>query len=243
LPFARKRLRTKATTGKIVGAADNKFKQQQAVCSSHLGVGPQQWLATGEEESFPVVNLARRGFLRARFSSAAPGAQPSPLRPPWAVAEGDFLDRCTRCGDCIRACAASGSHLLQPGEGGFPVASFNPAACTFCGDCLTACTATRSRALQAEDGVPPWRLQLVIGEDCLPKQQVVCRTCAERCDAGAIRFPPRLGGVAEPVVDADRCTGCGDCLSPCPTQALQLRRVEAVASPESVSPLSPCEAP
>lgn len=189
-----------------------------------------------------MVNLARRGFLRARFSSTALAAQPTPLRPPWAVAEEEFQERCTRCGDCIRVCAASGSHLLQPGEGGFPVAVFNPAACTFCTDCLTACTATGSSALQAQE--PPWRLQLVIGEDCLPKQQVVCRTCAEMCDAGAIRFPPRLGGVAEPVVDADRCTGCGDCLSPCPTQALQLRRAE-VASPDSLlsSQLSPSEAP
>lgn len=189
-----------------------------------------------------MVNLARRGFLRARFSSAASPTQLSPLRPPWAVTEGDFLDRCTRCGDCVRACAASGSHLLQPGEGGFPVASFNPAACTFCGDCLTACTATGSRALQEQP--QPWRLQLLIGEDCLPKQQVVCRTCAEMCDAGAIRFSPRLGGVSEPVVDADRCTGCGDCLAPCPTQALQLRRAE-LAPPDSLSSsqLSPCEAP
>ena len=200
-----------------------------------------------------MVNLARRGFLRARFSSTALAAQPAPLRPPWAVAEEEFQERCTRCGDCIRACAASGSHLLQPGEGGFPVAVFNPAACTFCSDCLTACTATGSRALQAQEPVQerPWRLQLLIGEDCLPKQQVVCRTCAEMCDAGAIRFPPRLGGVSLPVVDTDRCTGCGDCLAPCPTSALQLRPAPADGSAvagdsfsvSQSSQLSPSEAP
>jgi ferredoxin-type protein NapF len=46
--------------------------------------------------------------------------------------------------------------------------------------------------------------------------------CGEACDAGAIRFPPRLGGVAAPVVDTTRCTGCGDCLPLCPPQALRL---------------------
>jgi ferredoxin-type protein NapF len=51
---------------------------------------------------------------------------------------------------------------------------------------------------------------------------VECRLCGEACDAGAIRFPPRLGGVAAPVIDHDRCTGCGDCLPLCPPSALKL---------------------
>ena len=44
---------------------------------------------------------------------------------------------------------------------------------------------------------------------------------ARALDRG-FRFPPRLGGVALPVIDAVRCTGCGDCLPLCPTGALRL---------------------
>lgn len=62
-----------------------------------------------------------------------------------------------------------------------------------------------------------------VASACLALQLVECRLCGEGCEAGAIRFPPRLGGVAAPVVDAARCTGCGDCLPLCPTQALALR--------------------
>jgi len=60
------------------------------------------------------------------------------------------------------------------------------------------------------------------GPACLAAQRVECRLCGDGCDAGAIRFPPRLGGVALPVIDATRCTGCGDCLPLCPTGALRL---------------------
>lgn len=64
------------------------------------------------------------------------------------------------------------------------------------------------------------------GEDCLARQQVVCRTCAEMCDMGAIRFVLHAGKVAQPELVADRCTACGDCVADCPTLAIQLCYLE-----------------
>ena len=64
------------------------------------------------------------------------------------------------------------------------------------------------------------------GEDCLARQQVVCRTCAEMCDVGAIRFVLHAGKVAQPELVADRCTACGDCVADCPTLAIQLCYLE-----------------
>lgn len=73
----------------------------------------------------------------------------------------------------------------------------------------------------AADGRPaPLRAQ--VGAGCLALARVECRLCGEHCDAAAIRFLPRLGGVAVPVVDPARCSGCGDCLPVCPRAALQL---------------------
>lgn len=60
-----------------------------------------------------------------------------------------------------------------------------------------------------------------ITDACLARQRIECRVCGERCDEGAIRFRPTLGGVAQPELLAERCTGCGDCLQACPTGALQ----------------------
>lgn len=62
---------------------------------------------------------------------------------------------------------------------------------------------------------------LHITDACLARQRIECRVCGERCDEGAIRLRPTLGGVALPELLAERCTGCGDCLQACPTGALQ----------------------
>ncbi|MFO1273296.1 MAG: 4Fe-4S dicluster domain-containing protein [Rubrivivax sp.] len=69
----------------------------------------------------------------------------------------------------------------------------------------------------AEAGVP-----VLFGEACLARHGVECRVCGEACDAGAIRFPPRRGGAALPVADFAKCTGCGDCMGPCPVQAVSV---------------------
>lgn len=66
------------------------------------------------------------------------------------------------------------------------------------------------------------------GEDCLAGQGIVCRTCGDHCDAGAIVFAPRPGGVALPVLLAERCTGCGECAPDCPTLAIAMRGTEPV---------------
>ena len=66
------------------------------------------------------------------------------------------------------------------------------------------------------------RQVLAFAEHCLAQQNVVCRSCAEICEHDAIRFSPRLGGAALPVLNSERCTGCGDCLPICPNSALSL---------------------
>jgi len=153
----------------------------------------------------------RRDFLRGRRRSAPP-----PLRPPWALAEEDFGTLCSRCGDCLRACPTG---ILVSGEGGFPIVDFSRGECTFCGDCVTACM---PGALRRDEGRAAWNHRAQIGEACLAQRGVECRICGEACGASAIRFRPRLGGVALPQLDEVACTGCGACLAPCPTQALVL---------------------
>ena len=169
------------------------------------------------------VDHTRRNFLRARINSSA-----APFRPPWAGMEAEFTAQCSRCGECVLACARSGSGLLQFGDGGFPVAVFNPAACNACSQCLSACTRDGSGALSPEH--PALTLTIAISESCLTRQQVVCRTCGEHCDAGALHFRPQLGRVAAPQLATDLCTGCGDCLANCPTQAISMVRRPAAES-------------
>lgn len=156
------------------------------------------------------MDMARRNFLHGRL-----GAQIAPMRPPWALAEKEFMDRCTRCGDCIASCPTG---LLSAPGNTFPIADFANAYCNFCGHCVDAC----QPAALTRHTTPPWHLRAHIDEPCLTEQNVVCRSCGEICDVGAIRFPPRLGGVSRPELSADVCTGCGECLPTCPTRAISI---------------------
>jgi ferredoxin-type protein NapF len=157
-----------------------------------------------------MVDVGRRNFLRGR---TRPQAQ---IRPPWAGEENAFIDRCTRCDDCLKACPQG---ILVAGEGGYPTVDFSCGECTFCGDCVSAC---RPQALLRRDGDPPWQLKAVINDLCLPRHGIECRSCGDFCNANAIRFSPRLGGPPLAEIDPDRCTGCGACLAPCPGKAISI---------------------
>jgi ferredoxin-type protein NapF len=159
-----------------------------------------------------MVDLSRRGFFRGR---PRPKAE---IRPPWALPEAEFFDHCTRCNDCLKACPQK---ILVVGDGGYPTVDFSLGECTFCGDCATSC---RPKALLRRDAEQPaWPYKAAIGEDCLPRQGVDCRVCGDYCDARAIRFSPRLGGSPLPEIEAEKCTGCGACVAPCPVVAISVR--------------------
>jgi ferredoxin-type protein NapF len=154
---------------------------------------------------------SRRNFLRGRFS-----VRKGPLRPPWALAENAFLDACTRCGDCVRACP---THVIHDRDSGYPGIDFKAGECTFCGACADAC---KKGALKKTEGAAPWQARAAIGEQCLAQHRIECRICGDQCEARAIRFPLRAGGVAAPALDRDACTGCGACVATCPAGAIKV---------------------
>jgi ferredoxin-type protein NapF len=155
------------------------------------------------------VNNARRNLLRG-----IPLDTPV-FRPPWAIAEAEFLDLCTSCGDCVRACPED---LVHVGAGNYPEVRFGDAECTFCRRCVDSC----NEGALSQAVVPPWRLKPAIDESCLAKRGVVCESCRDVCDERAIRFDLRAGRVANPSIRLDDCTGCGACVSACPAEAIAL---------------------
>ena len=54
---------------------------------------------------------------------------------------------------------------------------------------------------------------------CLSFRGIACRLCEEACDPQAIRFRLLTAGRAVPLINAERCTGCGACLEMCPEDA------------------------
>jgi ferredoxin-type protein NapF len=158
-------------------------------------------------------SIDRLQFLRGDFSGDRRG-----IRPPWARSEAAFTDRCERCGDCIAACPEA---ILVQGSGGFPVVEFTLGACTFCGKCAASCTHDAYETPDHRDA-PAWRLDVVIGEHCLSRKGVVCRSCGEACESVAIRFRLMTGGRAQPTLDPIRCNGCGTCFAVCPVRCISI---------------------
>ncbi len=154
--------------------------------------------------------MDRRGFFRRISGKRAA------IRPPGALSEIEFGDRCDGCKDCVKACPEK---IISITEHNLPQLSFNNNGCTFCGECISACD---RGALIANDNLEsswPWVAE--ISDDCLDKKGVVCRTCEFSCDEEAIRFRPALGGRTDVWIN-ENCTGCGICISSCHASAIAL---------------------
>ncbi|MFO1107618.1 MAG: 4Fe-4S dicluster domain-containing protein [Bradyrhizobium sp.] len=55
---------------------------------------------------------------------------------------------------------------------------------------------------------------------CVERHGIDCRRCAEVCTQSAVRIRSGAGrGVA---IDSAACTGCGDCVTVCPVEAIAL---------------------
>jgi ferredoxin-type protein NapF len=156
--------------------------------------------------------MDRRRFLRGKFQNTA-----QVLRPPWAIDERSFIERCTRCSACIEVCPTA---ILRKGEGGFPEVDFRLGECTFCEACVDQCP---SQALSRTIS-PPWPLKASLSEACLAQKSIVCMSCRDHCPEQAITLKPRVADVALPIIDTHRCNGCGACVAPCPSAAIQLQR-------------------
>jgi ferredoxin-type protein NapF len=159
--------------------------------------------------------ISRMQFLRGDFKNARPVR-----RPPWAWEETLFIRHCTRCGECVRHCPEG---VLVTGWGGYPQVDFARGGCTFCAECVAACAPHALAHRTDHDMRVPWELKARPGEGCLARRRIVCRTCGEHCEAGAIRFRIVDASIARPEVVQDLCTGCGACYAVCPVRAIDIR--------------------
>lgn len=157
----------------------------------------------------------------------------APLRPPGASSEDQFAGLCIRCGNCARVCP---SKIISPdtGEAGIagllaPKIRYEKEYCLEdCNECLQVCP---SGALQQMDLKLKQRYvigeALVDGSICvLVRGERDCDACARSCSFDAIHIHwDEERYLAYPLVDPDKCNGCGACEIVCPTSPIRAIRV------------------
>ena len=168
------------------------------------------------------TDLKRRAFLRGK----SPRLDPDTIRPPWSLNASLFIEKCTRCDECIKACPEK---ILFRGDGGYPEINFQHAECSFCAKCVDACDSNAFIDLPSDKEpdsiiktIKPWSLHVSFDSTCLALNAVVCRACSDNCDEQAINFRLKLRGISEPQFTAEDCTGCGACISVCPVHAVHI---------------------
>ncbi len=153
------------------------------------------------------------------------------IRPPWALAEVEFLLACTRCGACIEACPHQVVFPLPSRLGAevmaTPALDLATRGCHLCDDwpCVAACEpgALRLPVAQQEDEndevaavpVSPPRLAraTIDPERCLPWLGPECGACATACPVpGALQWEG-----TRPHIEAAECVGCALCREACIT--------------------------
>jgi len=135
---------------------------------------------------------------------------------PWVKSDIVFTDDCTRCDKCIQACD---THIIVKGDGGFPEVNFSIDECTFCKQCIDACP----EPLFTSTENAPWSITASIEKHCMAYQGIWCQSCKDACDPQAISFTMSIGNAPQPVIDINACTGCGACVSPCPSDAILVK--------------------
>ena len=163
-------------------------------------------------------DLSRRelfGFWRKGEREPEKPARPPPriwLRPPGADSEDVFADTCQRCGKCIEICPRECIFPLE--ADGTPAIIARRAPCVLCDGilCTTVCPSGALQRLERREEVH-MGLAVVIQRTCVTWHGQPCDVCHTACPVpGALRLE-----WAQPIVDGDKCTGCGLCEFSCPT--------------------------
>ncbi|MFQ6108948.1 MAG: 4Fe-4S binding protein [Candidatus Aminicenantales bacterium] len=213
-------------------------------CSAICPTDAIRFPVKSHPEELVRVNLSRRKLILTSFLGlvAVPffGVSPSSrraserlIRPPGALPEEKFLQKCVRCGECMKVCP---TNALQPAlsEAG-PEGLWTPMLVPrvgyceyYCSLCSQVCPTGAIKELTV-----PEKTKVVIGTAWVDKNRCIpyaigtpCIVCEEHCPTspkaiklvktdvklpdGSVKTP------AAPVVVNDLCIGCGICETKCP---------------------------
>ena len=219
-------------------------KPASAAVSQETSVAPEQ------------VNDARRAFLSTTAVFAATAAlkaqekkvdgglaviedkkipeRATPITPPGSLSARHFAQHCTACQLCVSVCP---NQVLRPSSDLTklmqPEMSYERGYCRpECAKCAEVCPTDAIHLTNlAEKSAIQIGHAVWIKENCICiTDKMECGNCARHCPAGAIQMVPSdpedEASIKIPVVNAERCIGCGACENLCPSRPFSAIYVE-----------------
>ena len=173
------------------------------------------------------------GGLATIIKKKAPKRE-TPVKPAGSVSLNNFSSRCTGCQLCVQACpndvlrASSKLETFMQPEMSFERGYCRP-ECTKCSEVCPAGAiqkVTREEKTAIQIGHAVW-----IGQNCIPlRDGVACGNCAKHCPSGAITMmpydPEDDSSPKIPIINTERCIGCGACEHVCPARPFSAIFVE-----------------
>jgi polyferredoxin len=213
-------------------------------CAAICPTNAVRFPVKAQPEKIESVNLSRRKLIftsvlaavAAPFFKIAPAVKRAAsklIRPPGALPEPRFLQKCVKCGECMKACP---TNALQPaldeaGPEGIwtPVLKPRIGYCEYyCSLCSQVCPTGAIKELTIEE-----KVRVKIGSAWVNKSRCIpyvlgspCIVCEEHCPTSpkAIKLVRTevhlIDGTVQtplaPVIDLDLFIGCGICENKCP---------------------------
>ena len=158
----------------------------------------------------------------------------TPITPPGSLSVKNLAQHCTACQLCISVCP---NQVLRP-SGGLtnfmqPETSYERGYCRpECTKCSEVCPTGAIKPITKEEktaiqiGHAVW-----IADNCIVNTDgQKCGNCARHCPTGAIQMVPKdpndKKSLQIPVVNTERCIGCGACENLCPSRPFSAIYVE-----------------
>jgi ferredoxin-type protein NapF len=195
--------------------------------SSGLDLGRRRVLTAG------IVGLGGGLLFHAHPLAGTRTFNPQLIRPPGSIPEDEFLEKCIRCGECMKVCPTNVIQptMLEAGLEGLwsPILKTQMDYCEYkCAMCTQVCPTEAIKPLSLEE-----KQQVKIGlahidkNRCLPfAYSRPCLVCEEQCplpekaiwleEKTVLNSRGNKVVVQQPHVNAELCIGCGICQIKCP---------------------------
>ncbi|MCP4649881.1 MAG: 4Fe-4S binding protein [PVC group bacterium] len=203
------------------------FKQGDLQSNTHAsGISRRNFLIFLSTATLPLLGMGQKKPSLKDINIRHPRI----IRPPAALKEEEFLNRCVRCGNCMKVCPTNGLQpvMVEAGSRSIWTPRLVPEIgyCEYnCTQCSQVCPTGAIKQLPLEQ---KQKVKLGIAkidrEICLPwKKNKECIVCEEHCPIPdkAIKIKEELINgkiVLRPEIDEDLCTGCAICQTKCPVE-------------------------